>query len=188
MFLLLPQDEQHAGFEDLIDKYEKRVFNLIYRIVGDYDDAADLTQDTFVAAYRAFDSYRAEAAPYTWLYRIAANVCKNRFRQVDRRKGVEALSLDDDTIAIGEPAGDRGLTTAIPTPEKALEQDEIRRAVEKAILALPEDYRIVIVLRDLHGLTYREVAEAAELSIDVVRTRLARGREMLRRRLGQYLI
>jgi RNA polymerase sigma-70 factor (ECF subfamily) len=188
MLSLLPQDEQQSAFDELVDRYEKKVFNLIYRIIGDYDDAADLTQDTFVAAYRAFNDYRADSSPYTWLYRIAVNVCKNKFRQLDKRRDIETVSLDNDARYIGEEIADGGLTNPLPTPDRALEREEMRQMVELAISSLPEDYRIVIVLRDLHGLAYREIAEATDLSLDVVKTRLARAREMLRRKLGHYLV
>ena len=188
MLFLLPQDEKYSvDFDELVDRYERRIFNLIYRIIGDFDEAADLTQDTFVAAYRAFDNFRADSATYTWLYRIAVNVCKNRFRERSRQRGVEALSLDDQEMCFIEHVTDGGLSEPIPTPEKALEREEMRRLVEEAITDLPEDYRIVAVLRDIHGLTYREIAEAVDLSIDVVKTRLARARGMLRRRLQHYL-
>ncbi len=151
-----------------------------------YDDAADLTQDTFVAAYRSFDGFRAEATPYTWLYRIAINVCKNRFRQLGRRKDMEPVSLDEGRLSDNQ-MNKVGFSVSSASPERLLEREEMRQMVESAISSLPEDYKIVIVLRDLHGFSYREVAEAAELSVDVVKTRLARAREAIRRKLSHYL-
>jgi RNA polymerase sigma-70 factor (ECF subfamily) len=186
LVLLPEQDNDSAAFDELVDRYERRIFNLIYRLVGEYEEAADLTQDAFVAAFRSFASFRAEAEPYTWLYRIAINVCKNRFRQRDRLREVEAASVDGDADLI-EAAGVRGLSDEIPTPERALEASETRRLVEEAIGRLPEDYRVVVVLRDMQGLSYREIAEAADISVDVVRTRLARARAMLRERLAPFL-
>lgn len=188
LVFLMPLDEEKAAvFDELVDRYERRIFNLIYRIIGDYDEAADLTQDTFVAAYRAFDNFRGDASAYTWLYRVAVNVCKNRFRELDKRRDMEGLSLDDGETGIGEVITDSGITTPLPTPERVVEREEMRRLVEDAIQSLPEDYRIVAVLRDLNGLTYREIAEAADLSVDVVKTRLARARGMLRKKLERYL-
>lgn len=186
MFVLLPQDKRQAEFDDLVDRYERKIFNLIYRLIGDYDDAADLTQDTFVAAYRSFDGFRAEATPYTWLYRIAINVCKNRFRQLGRRKDMEPVSLDEGRLSDNQ-MNKVGFSVSSASPERLLEREEMRQMVESAISSLPEDYKIVIVLRDLHGFSYREVAEAAELSVDVVKTRLARAREAIRRKLSHYL-
>lgn len=183
MLLLLPQDEhKSAAFDDLVDGYERRIFNLIYRLIGDYDEAADLTQDTFVAAYRSFESFRSDSSPYTWLYRIAVNVCKNRFRERERHPDIDSLPLEDCEVVIGE-----GTAIHPPTPERALERQEMRRLVEEAIQSLPDDYRIVAVLRDLQGLSYQEIAEAADLSVDVVKTRIARARGMLRRKLEHHL-
>lgn len=190
MLLVLTLNEhQSADFDDLVDKYERRIFNLIYRLIGDYDEAADLTQDAFIAAYRAFDSFKSNANPYTWLYRIAINVCKNRFRERDRHKELDGIPLDGDgSVPDDVQLSDRSLSNPLPTPESALECQELRRLVEDAIRSLPEDYRMVVVLRDLHGLSYREISEAADLGLDVVKTRLARARGMLRKKLECYLL
>lgn len=190
MLLILTLNEhQSADFDDLVDKYERRIFNLIYRMVGDYDEAADLTQDTFVAAYRSFDSFRSEADPYTWLYRIAVNVCKNRFRERDRHRTIDHFTQNIDEMGIEEVGlTSQSLAGPLQSPEHALERQELRRLVEEAIQSLPEDYRIIVVLRDLQGLSYREIAESVDLSLDVVKTRLARGRGILRKKLERFLL
>jgi len=178
-----PNDNTALKFDDIIDLYEKRVFNLIYRLIGDYDEAADLTQDTFVAAYRAYGRFRNECSVYTWLCRIAVNLCKNRFRERDRRRTYEdTASLDsaDEDWFVAVPASDEA------GPDKSLEQKELRERITEAVMSLPEDYRIVAVLRDLQGLSYQEIAEAAELSLDNVKVRLSRARGMLRRKLAPY--
>ena len=82
-------------FDGLVDSYEKPIYNLIFRVLGDRDEAADLTQETFVAAYRSWSAFRGESTVYTWLYRIALNLCKNKFREQDRRRRYEGPSLDD---------------------------------------------------------------------------------------------
>ncbi len=160
-------------FDGLVDRYEKPIFNLIYRLVGDYEEAADLTQETFVAAYRSFAAFRGESSVYTWLYRIAINKCKNSFKKGAKSKEIrssENENLNDEAcIAAFTPARSDG-------PEHIIERRELRQQIEDAIGKLPYDYRIVFVLRDLHGLSYQEIAEAADLSVDVVRTRLARAR------------
>lgn len=171
-----------TDFDGLIDAYEKPIFNLVYRLLGDMDEAADLTQETFVCAYRSFDRFRGDSSPYTWLYRIALNLCKNHFKRKDRTREFEGASLD----ATGDGAGYDPVEP--DTPEAVLERKELKERVEQAISQLPPDYRIVAVLRDLHGLSYKEIAEAAELSEDVVRTRLARARGMLRQKLAAYLL
>jgi len=174
--ILVVGDDAAQEFDDLVDRYERRIFNLILRIVGDYDEAADLTQDTFLAAYKAFDGFRSQAAPYTWLYRIAINVCKNRFREKKKWQEVEIESADE-AVSIPESA----------TPEAVLQQKELKGLIEDAILRLPEDYRIVVVLKEMHSLTYKEIAETTDTSEDVVKTRLARARNMLRQKLAPYL-
>jgi RNA polymerase sigma-70 factor (ECF subfamily) len=170
-------------FDAIIDKYEKPIFNLIYRLVGDREEAADLTQDTFVAAYRSISEFRGDASLYTWLYRIAVNKCKNAFKARDRHRAYVSLEIDTDLeveqIAAPDDADE---------PAAALERKELRELVERAIAQLPIDYKIVAVLRDLHGLSYDEIAKVAGLSIDVVRTRIARARAMLRRKLEVYLV
>ncbi len=173
-------------FDGLVSDYEKPIYNLIYRLIGDHDEAADLTQETFVAAYRSLASFRGESTAYTWLCRIAVNRCKNRFRQRDTRRAYEGVSLDETGLL------DHGATadgTAMGAdPREHLERKELKHHIEQAIATLPPDYRIVAVLRDLHGLTYEEIATVAGLSVDVVRTRIARARGMLRRKLEPYLV
>ncbi len=173
-------------FERLVDRYEKPIFNLAYRLLGDRDDAADLTQETFVSAYRSYGQFRGDSAVYTWLYRIAINLCKNKFKLNDRIKQYEGPSLDsdggcEDGRDLGEKLGHDD------TPEAALQRKELRLRIEQAIMQLPPDYRIVAVLRDLQNLSYQEIADAADLSVDVVKTRLARARAMLRQKLESYL-
>lgn len=174
-------------FDGLVDKYEKPIYNLIYRLLNDADEAADLTQETFVAAYRSYSQFRGESAVYTWLYRIAINCCKNRFKEKERNGRYEGPSLDAPLGAERSELGAQ-LASASDLPEKELQRKELRRQIERAISELPSDYRIVAVLRDLHGLSYQEIAQAAGLSVDVVRTRLARARSALRQKLETYLI
>lgn len=170
-------------FDSIIDRYEKPIYNLIYRLVGDRDEAADITQETFVAAYKSLPEFRNESTIYTWLYRIAVNKCKNVFKERDRQRhyiGSEMPS-EDELEQVPNPL-EKG------EPEAEFERKELRELVEKAISELPVDYRIVAVLRDLQGLSYGEIARITDLSVDVVRTRIARARAMLRRKLEPFLI
>jgi RNA polymerase sigma-70 factor, ECF subfamily len=181
---LVAEHREDEGFEGLVDRYERKVYNLVFRLIGDPDDAADVTQETFVAAFRAYGSFRGESSAYTWLCSIAVNKCKNRFRERDRRTGVEGLSLDVAKLHETEAAA----APSHADPEKSLERAELRSRVEEAISRLPDDYRIMTVLRDLNGLSYQEIADVTELTVDVVKTRLARARAMLRRSLEPYLV
>lgn len=172
-------------FDGLVDAYEKPIYNLILRLLGDPDEAADLTQETFVAAYKSWSGFRGESTAYTWLYRIAVNTCKNKFKERDRRRGYEGPSLDEDPSAEERWSGEAEAHDQ--SPEVLVQRKELKLLIEQAIRQLPPDYRIVAVLRDLQGLSYSEIAAAADLSIDVVRTRLARARSMLRKKLGAYV-
>lgn len=182
-------------FDGLVDSYEKPIYNLIYRLLGNSDEAADLTQEAFIAAYKSWGSFRGESSAYTWLYRIAVNLCKNKFRERDRRRDYEAISLDDPSVSsdtsdpnnLSYPTWRDKIKDQSETPDKAIQRKELKELVEQAIRQLPPDYRIVAVLRDLQGLSYADIAAAADLSVDVVRTRLARARAMLRGRLEAYL-
>lgn len=174
-------------FDGLVDRYEKPIYNLIFRLMGDRDEAFDLTQETFVAAFKSFSEFKGESSTYTWLYKIAINKCKSKFRENERRRVYEGPSLqeslnsEDSTVL-----GDRIKTDRHPGSE--MERKELREKIETAISQLPPDYRIVAVLRDIHGFSYQDIADAADLSIDVVRTRLARARGMLRHKLASYLL
>lgn len=184
----LPDDEDRdLSFDQLVDKYEKKLYNLILRHVGDPDEAADLTQDTFVNAYRGFQTFRGECKILTWLCQIALNQCKNRFRQRDRRRDWEGPSLDAP-IAGGT---DEHRLLEIPdwtqSPERALESKELRRQILGAIDSLAPEYRTVIVLCDLQGRSYADIGQIVGLSLETVKTRIHRGRLMIRRKLEAYL-
>ncbi|MEN6356191.1 MAG: sigma-70 family RNA polymerase sigma factor [Armatimonadota bacterium] len=169
-------------FGELLDAYEKPIYNLIFRLIGDRDEAADLTQETFVSAYKSYSKFKAESSEYTWLYRIAVNKCKNKFKE--RATQRVSFSLDDE-LARDESFGGSDTTYS---PEAAFERKELKERIIQAMSQLPPDYRIVAVLRDLHGLSYQEIANVADLSVDVVRTRITRARGMLRKKLMEYLI
>lgn len=173
-------------FDAIVDKYEKPIYNLILRLIGDQEEAADLTQDTFVAAYRSFGSFRGDSAVYTWLYRIAVNRCKNAFKERDRKRARAHVSLEAELDSV-ESMSLEDIAQSGSSPHSEIERKELRHQVERAISQLPPDYKIVAVLRDLQGLSYDEIAGVAGLSIDVVRTRIARARGMLRKKLAPYL-
>jgi RNA polymerase sigma-70 factor (ECF subfamily) len=174
---------EKAEFESLVALYEQRVFNVVYRMVGDYDEAADLTQEAFVRAYRAYENFRGDAQPYTWLYRIAVNLVRDHAAARKRRQAAE-LSLEgwqDDE------AREFDIPDETYTPERALHTQELRLHLEKAIMALQEGYRECVVLREFEGLSYQQIADAMGITVEAVRSRLARARAMMRRRLASYL-
>lgn len=177
---------QHPAFAQVVAENYERIFNVIYRLVNDDEEAADLTQDTFVAAYRAYGRFRHEASAYTWLYRIAVNLTKNRFEKQQRVDAREAFSLDApmqlDSDEVVRQVEDWALS-----PDRVSENDELRTIVLNEVAALKYDYREVVVLRDLEGLRYREIAQVLGCSIEAVKSRLFRARSVLRERLEELL-
>lgn len=181
------KDLRH-DFDALMSRYERSIYNAVFHLIGDSEEAGDLTQETFVSAYRARESFRGDAKVYTWLYRIAVNHCKNRFKQRDRLREYEGVSLDD---GFGGQDGDgQGETRPVAdwslSPERLLEQKELRAQIYKAVEALASEYRIVLVLREMEGLNYNEIADVTGLTMETVKTRLSRARAMVRRRIEPY--
>lgn len=176
-----------ANFDELLDKYEKPIYNVIFRMTGDRDEAADLTQETFVAAYKSFQAFKGESNIFTWLCQIAVNKCKNKFKERDRKRRFEFLLRDlkfgsDETV---ENESASGIEERTPLSE--LERKELQTKITEAISKLPDEYRTVIVLRDLQGLSYQEIAQIVGISLDAVKIRIYRGRSILRQKLGPYL-
>lgn len=178
--------EAFATFDEVVAQYEKPIFNVIYRFLGDYDEAADVTQETFISAYRSFGRFRGDASVYTWLYQIAINQCRNRLRRRRRPDIAQTVSLDVPVSGGEEARTTRDIPDESEAPHRVLERNELQTKIMAAIEALPPDYREVVVLRELRGLSYQEIAEATKLSLDNVKTRLSRARAMLRQRLGPY--
>lgn len=174
-------------FEEVVERYHGKVFQLIFRYTGDYEEACDLTQDTFVRAYRAWNEFRGDSQIYTWLYRIALNLCHNSRKKGDRKRRVEGVSLDiSPGMDEDRPTG-LDVADARPQPAKSVENDELRARLHDALAALPENYRIVIVLRDIEGLPYEEIARITDSTLEAIKSRLFRARTMLREMLAPYL-
>jgi len=173
-------------FDILFQQHEKGIFNLIYRMVGDYEDAVDLTSQTFLHALRGFDQFRGESQAYTWLYRIAMNLCKNHFRKRDREARYQFVSLDAPIYADDEEIG-RDIEDSSLSPERMLEGQELQDLIQQAIMQLSSDLRTVIILRDVQGLSYQESAEITGCSVEAVKSRIFRARGFLRKVLGPHL-
>ena len=178
-----------ASFEAAVEKYHARIFQLVYRYLGNYDEADDVTQETFIRAYRAWDNFRGDAQVYTWLYRIALNLCHNQKKKLTRRQQAEGPSLD---APIDNSAEDEGQTMDVPdtsaVPWNTLERKELNQQLFDAVQRLPENYRVVIVLRDIEGMSYVEIAEITNSSLEAIKSRLFRARNLLRTRLSSYIM
>ena len=177
-----------TDFNALMGRYEKQLYNVIFHLINDPDEAFDLTQETFISAYRAAANFRGEAKVSTWLYRIAVNHCKNRLKQRGRHRDFEGPSLDEGHGSVDDDGVSEA--RAIPdwsmAPEAILEQKELRAQIHKAVEVLPSDYRTVLILREVEDLSYTEIAEVLGLSMEAVKTRLSRARGMVRRRIEPY--
>ena len=172
--ILACQGGDEAAFETLIHRYEKRVYTLCRRICRNEDDALEAAQETFLAVWRGIGSFRADAAFFTWLYRLATNACIDLLRRTH-----DAVPLDSEETYL-EPVDPS------PTPQEALERSELRRAVREGLAALPDDYREVLVLRELEGLRYDEISAATGLELGTVKSRISRARLALKKYLTEH--
>jgi RNA polymerase sigma-70 factor (ECF subfamily) len=170
------------AFDRFVDSYSGDVFSLLYRLTENADDAAELTQETFLNAFRSIGRFRGESGLKTWLFRIAVNESRNRFRWWKRRKRERTISLDaaigDSEMTLSDVIADRG-----SSPEDEVLSRERRAALNSALLDLPISFREAVVLVDIEGLSYEETALALDVGIGTVKSRISRGREELRRRL-----
>jgi RNA polymerase sigma-70 factor (ECF subfamily) len=174
------------AFEMLVVKYQRRIERLIARMVRDSDLVEDIAQETFIRAYRALPQFRGESAFYTWLYRIAVNSAKKALTDLKRDPVVTesafAMREEDDETSRGPAELSSG-----ETPESLLASKEIAATVNAAIEDLSEDLRQAIVLREIEGLSYDEIAEAMNCPIGTVRSRIFRAREAIAERLRPHI-
>jgi RNA polymerase sigma-70 factor, ECF subfamily len=163
-----------AAFEELVRTHQHRIYALALRMLGNAAEAQDVAQEAFLRAHRGLAEFRGEARLSTWLYAIASRLCLNRLAGSERRlarHGEETLTR---------------LPDGRPGPDQALERDEIEEALHRAIGELAEERRIVVILRDVEGLAYEEIAEALELPVGTVRSRLHRARLDLKEKLERF--
>ncbi len=170
-----------GAFDALVLKYQHKVVKLVMRYVRNPAEAEDVAQEAFIKAYRALPQFRGESAFYTWLYRIAINTAKNTVVSRDR----SPVEFDLDAQNSDESYDMQGRLKDSETPEGLVLTDEIRSTVNSAIDALPEDLRTAIVLRELEGLSYEEIAAAMGCPVGTVRSRIFRAREAIDRRLRE---
>ena len=167
------------AFNELMEKYQKKVFSISYGMLSDYEDASDASQEVFVKVYRSIASFKGEASFATWLYRICANVCNDMLRKRQRR-GV-SVSLDTEEDERGSAAE---LVSDEPTPEESLELSETQRLVRNAVNELSPEYREIIIYSDLQQMSYDEIAKILRCPTGTVKSRLNRARNALRKKLS----
>lgn len=176
------QQGDRKAFDLLVLRYQHKIIKLIMRYVRDPADALDVAQDAFLKAYRALPRFRGDSAFYTWMYRIAINTAKNHLVAQKRRPVDFDLDLQDS-----EPFDVQRLLKDIDTPEGLALSDEIRETVQDAIAELPPDLRTAIVLREIEGMSYEEIAQTMECPVGTVRSRIFRAREAIDKRISPLL-
>lgn len=166
------------AFEVLVLKYQERIFRLIRRLVSDQGQVEDIAQEVFIRAYRSLGSFKGEASFYTWLYKIALNTCRNYYRSLGRRP--EGKTVDSENIIMTMRSGE-------PGPEKEAVRTEFWQNVRSSLEGLPGEQREAVVLCDLEGLSYEEMAAVIGIPVGTVRSRVFRGRRSLQKLLRPYL-
>lgn len=166
-----------SAFERLIEPLEGRIYAVALRMCGNREDAQDCMQESMIRIYRALSSFKGQSSFSTWVYRITMNTCLDELR---RRKARRSTSLDTLLDSGWSPADETD------TPERHAIQSEQRRTLERAIAELPEDMRAAVVLRDIQGLAYDEIASALNVNVGTVKSRISRGRERLREKLSAH--
>ena len=178
-FVLSSQGGDLQAFERLVIKHQKRMLNIAYRIVGDYDDACEVVQDAFVAAYKNIRTFRGQSRFSTWLTSIIVNLSKNRLKQARSRSGREVFSLDDPIRT-----DDGEMTVDLPSKDMSvldqMEKQDVQSRVQECVKILDSDFREVLVLRDLQEFSYEEIGKILKVREGTVKSRLFRAREMVK--------
>jgi RNA polymerase sigma-70 factor (ECF subfamily) len=175
------------SFEELFARFNSMVFHLTYRILGDREEALDVSQEVFLTIYRKMRSFRGESSLKTWIYRIAINRASNRCRWWNRLRRRGTVSLDEHLSKESTRGLSETLKSGGRSPEESLLLAEERAEIERSLLHLPVQQRIAVIMRDVEGLSYDEIAESLQVSLGTVKSRIARGREELKRRLNGTL-
>ena len=184
LFIARLKANDDAAYDELVRTYNASIFHVAYRMLNDSAEASDVVQEIFLKVFRNIDGFKGEAALKTWIFRIAFSEILNRLRWWKRRYRYSTVSLDDSPNGNGN-----GLHVADsrPTPQEVLESKEQETAIQQALSRLSSDHRSIVVLRDIEGFSYSEIAEVLGISIGTVKSRLARARSDLKKSLMRYL-
>lgn len=172
------RERDEEAFSEMVRENQARIFGLLYRMIGNREEAEDLAQEVFITVFKSIEQFRGESKFSTWLYRIAANHCKNRIQHLARRRAVGGL---DEESHYGKDA----LKDDGASPHALLEGRETGKLVQEAVASLDEDQRLVLVLRDLEELSYQEITEITGLNEGTVKSRLHRARMRIKEILSR---
>lgn len=176
------RSDDRQAFDELMVRYHKQAYNIAYRMTGNHADAEDLTQEAFIRAFRFFAQYKRELPFDSWLYKIMSNVFVDMLR---RRPKAQIRSLDQPVIT-GDGEALLEIADSAAGPEELLMSGEMDVRIQAALNSIPADFRLAVIYADIEGLSYEEIADAMTCSIGTVRSRLHRGRKLLRERLKTY--
>jgi RNA polymerase sigma-70 factor (ECF subfamily) len=184
----LKQGDERA-FQELVHTYEDRIFGLMYRMIGNRQEAEDLAQEVFISVHRGIANYRGEGRFYTWLYRIASNTCKNRIKYLKGRNFHRSSDIDEtpDAHTAGADGPTVHLQSIVPGPEATIAGSRLEQAIQREIAALEPEHRLLIVLRDIQGMSYADIRRVTGLQEGTLKSRLHRARLALKDRLQPYL-
>ncbi len=174
-----------SAFEKLVARYQNKIIGYSARMLGDQDEAEDVAQEVFIKAYRSLDSFRGDAQFSTWIYRIATNLCIDRIR-ARKRRPQQAYSLDEP-MDKDEDKGGREIADSSAEPTREVEREELRRRVREVMSEMPEKMRTILVMCDMQGMAYDEIAKVLDCPIGTVKSRLFHARADLGRRLRPYI-
>ena len=169
------------AFEHLVRLYENKVYTIAYRLMGNHADASDLAQDAFIKIYQALPNFRGDSSFSTWIYHITVNVCRDELRKRQRRP----------TVSLDEPTGENNNTYEIrshaPGPEEMLDRSETQAMIQECLNTLSDDYRTILVMREIQDLAYEEIAELLGCSLGTVKSRLSRARQALKEKISKQM-
>jgi len=185
----LKQGDQRA-FQEMVRTYQNRIFGLMFRMIGDRQEAEDLAQEVFISVYRAIGNYRGEGRLYTWIYRIASNTCKNRIKYLKGRNFHRASDIDDTPAAhtLGKDGSPMAsLTSQVPEPDQVVEGHRLQSIIQRELAQLDPEHRLLIVLRDVQGMSYQDILKITSLQEGTLKSRLHRARTALKARIQPHL-
>ncbi len=185
-YVVLCQSGDADAFEVLVERHQKQMLNIAFRMTGDYNEACDVTQEAFIAAYKSIRKFKAEAKFSTWLYRIVINHSKNRLKQMRHSATSGNISMDDLAEAKSEKLLNPSLVNGA-NPGTQLEKREREAHVQRCITSLDHEYKEVLVLRDIQGFSYEEIRDILKVPDGTVKSRLSRARNALKDCLAKVI-
>lgn len=179
------QSGERQALDELIRRFQKPMYNLAFRMVNNREDADDLTQEIFVRMVRAIDKFRGESEFGTWLYALAANICRSGLRRLRRVASFEVVRLDEVQVQADSDRPPMEAVDPAELPGKTMERKEVAQRIQEIVAALPEELKTILILRDMQGLAYEEIAAALGCNMGTVKSRLFRARLAAKAKLSR---